>query len=435
MEKLRSLALSIPITLESWLISFAGIVLLRTFLEQFAYFQSGHFALIDLPTIVHYGAFYLATIVALMVILMSLGKVSIQEVSVVCIFGFFVICIAPIVDLVTGGIGGHQISYLFISGKELLLQFATFFGHLTTTGITLGIRIETVLGIIFCYLYVHTATKNIVRAIAAAVLFYCLIFFLVSVPSIAALFLNNQMAPALTVAQSVFSSHIIPNSIHPNFTANGLSLLELGFNKMMTGINAFVALFFTGLFFYFGARKKFTAIIKNCRPERIFHFFLLFAFGSSLIFTAWPASWIDIQSYITAFLGLTCAWMYSVCQNDIYDKAIDLVSNRSRPLIAGELSKNDMETASGIFLLFTFMFAYASGSYVLLFTTLFVLVYYAYSNPPLRLKRFVIVNSFLVSLACLSVIMTGFFMLSPNKSTATIPEVFLCRPLCRPRRL
>ena len=71
MEKLRSYAKSVPITLESWVISFAGIVLVRTFFEQFSSFEPGRFVLIDMPTIIHYLVFYLTTIVVLMIILMS----------------------------------------------------------------------------------------------------------------------------------------------------------------------------------------------------------------------------------------------------------------------------------------------------------------------------------------------------------------------------
>ena len=86
MEKLRLYARSVPITFESWIISYIGIVLVRTFFEHFPSFQPGHFVLIDLPTIVHYAASYLAITVTLMVILLFFGKTDIQEVSVIAIF-------------------------------------------------------------------------------------------------------------------------------------------------------------------------------------------------------------------------------------------------------------------------------------------------------------------------------------------------------------
>ena len=412
---------SLPITFESWLATFAGIVIIRTFFEQYPDFSPGHFVLIDLPTIVHYGISYLAITVALMCILMFFGKIKIQEALAVGILGSSVVLLAPILDLVTGGIGGHQISYFFAPFQELLFRFATFFGGHITSGITLGIQIETVLGIIFCYIYVHTTTKNIYRAVGAAFAFYCLIFFIFSTPSLIILFITQQTTPFNAILQSAVSSHIIQNNINPSFSATNVALFDLAFNKIMIGVNAIIAATATAFLFFLGTRKKFIAIIKNSRPERIFHFFLLFLFGSALASPGWFLNWIDVQSYLLAFSSFICAWMFCVCQNDIYDEVIDGVSNKDRPFISKDLSKNDLQIASKIFLLFTFLFAYASSHYALFFVCLFLFVYFIYSNPPLRLKRFVILNSFLVSLACLSVVMAGFFLVNIDKTIVAFP--------------
>ena len=115
MEKLRSYARSVPITFESWFISLAGVVVIRTFFEQFPSFQPGHFVLIDAPTIVHYGVSYLAIIVTLMLILLVFAKTSLREILSISIFGFLIILMPPIIDLVLGGVGGGLISYFLMS--------------------------------------------------------------------------------------------------------------------------------------------------------------------------------------------------------------------------------------------------------------------------------------------------------------------------------
>ncbi|MFI5206327.1 MAG: hypothetical protein ACHQVK_05310 [Candidatus Paceibacterales bacterium] len=178
--------------------------------------------MIDPPTIFHYAVFYLATIVSLMIILKFFAKTSLEEVAKICILGFMVIWIAPIIDIIFGGVGGHLMGYLIIPGKELWLRFITFFGGHIASGITLGIQIETILGIIFCYLYVYTVTKNNMRATAAAVLFYCLIFFLVSTPSLIALFVPGNVSPINTIVNSAVASHVVQNNIHPGFTSTVL---------------------------------------------------------------------------------------------------------------------------------------------------------------------------------------------------------------------
>ena len=422
MEKLRLYANSVPITFESWIASFVGIVFIRTFFEQFSSFKPGEFVFLNFSSIVHANIFFLASILGLMVILMFFAKTSLKEVSVICLFGFLVILIPPILDLISGGVGGHGMSYLFVSGKELLLQFITYFssGNISS-GVTLGMKIEGILGFIFCYAYVYSATKNILRSIGAAILFYSFVFFLGSVPSIIALFANTQSEAAIFSIQSIVSSHILQNNLDPNFTATNQGLIELAFNKIMIGANTIIAMLATLALFFLHARKKLVAIIKNGRPERIFYFFLLFTFGVTLAHANWFTNWVDVQSYVLAILAFVCAGIFSICQNDIHDEAIDAISNKNRPLISKDLSRNDMEIASKIFLLFALLSAYASSLYILFFACFVIFVYFIYSNPPLRLKRFVVLNSILINLVCISVILAGFFLVSPNKAITAFP--------------
>ena len=331
-----------------------------------------------------------------------------------------IIWIVPIIDLISAGVGGHTISYLFVSGKELWLRFVTFFGGHISSGVTLGIQVEAVFGIIFCYTYVYTVTKNIARSFGAAFSFYAFLFFLGSMPSIIALFLPEQGSVSNTIIQSIMSSNVIQNNIHPSFSATNTGLLDLAFNKIMIGINTIAAILATLLLLFLTARKKFIAIIKNNRIKIIFYFFLLFTFGVSLANT-WSKNWIDIQSYILAIIALVCAAMFSICQNDIHDEKIDAVSNPNRPLVSKVLEKTDMEIASKIFLLFALLSAYASSHYVFFFTVLMIFIYFIYSNPPLRLKKFVILKTSLISLACVASVLNGFFLINTDKSIVAFP--------------
>lgn len=420
MEKMRRYAKSVPITFESWSVSFIGIILIRALFEQFSSYKPGEFNLVDASAIIHQIAFFIVTIVVIIIILLYYGKTNLKEVSVISIFGLFVVLISPIVDLVTGGVGGHPMGYIFAPGKELLTGFLTFFGG-DIRGSTLGIRVETILGIIFCYLYVFSSTKKITRAVSAAVTFYCFIYFMASIPSLFVLFTTQQDNVSISVRHTIMASHILQNNVNPGYTQINSGLYGLAFDKAMIGFHTILVTLFSTILFYLTARKKLIALVKNSRSERIFHFYLLFLFGTSLVHERLFVNLIDVQSYILALIAITAACMYSVCQNDIYDKAIDTISNPNRPLIVKDLSKNDMKIASKILLIIAFVAAYASGGYILFFTGLFILIYYIYSNPPLRLKRIVLLNSSLVGLACLSVIMAGFFISSSNKSITAFP--------------
>lgn len=421
MEKLRLYANSVPITFNSWIVSFVGIVLIRAFLEQFSSFKPGEFIFINLSNIIHFNAFFIATIVGLIVVLMFFAKTSIREVSVVCLFGIMIIWVPPIVDLILGGVGGNAMSYVFLTGKELLFYFIAFFGGFLPPGVTHGMQTGIIMEIIFCYIYVYAVTKNIFRALGAAIVFYIFLSFLGSILSLIALFLPLESGVSTSIVQSIVSSHIIQNNLDPNFVATNQGLVEFAFNKTMIGFNTLVAILATFSLFFLGARKKLMAIIKNSRPERMFYYFLLFTFGVVLAREPWFSNWIDIQSYLLAVVSFVCVGMFSICQNDIHDEAIDVISNKNRPLITKELSKDDLETASKIFLIFALLSAYASSLYVLFFTCLGLFIFFIYSNPPLRLKRFVMLSSGLISLACVSVVLEGFFLINSNKIITAFP--------------
>jgi len=421
MEKLRLYANSVPITFNSWVASFVGIVLIRVLLEQFSSFKPGEFILINLSSIIHNNIFFLASTLGLMVILMFFAKTSIKEVVVICLCVALVTWVPPVIDLVLGGVGGDTMSYIFLPGKELFFQFIAFFGGYSSSGITWGMEIGIMMGIIFCFAYVYTITKNIFRAFGAAFVFYCFMFFLGSIPSLIALFLPPENGVSTSVIQSIISSHIIQNNLDPNFTATNQGLIEFGFNKTMLGISTIVAMLATFSLFLLGARKKLMAVIRNSRPEIVFYYLLLFVFGMVLTQEAWFTNWIDVESCLLAIFSIICVGMFGICQNDIHDEAIDAVSNKNRPLVTKKLSVDDLETASKIFLIFAFLSAYASSLYVLFFTCLGLSATFIYSNPPLRLKRFVILSSSFIGLACGSVVLEGFFLVNPDKAITAFP--------------
>ncbi len=423
MEKLRIYLKSVPITFESWLASVFGFVLLRTFLEQFSSFQVSRFPQLDPSTIIHYSIFYISTIFALSLILYAFAKTDLRETFTLSTLGLPIILIPPIIDLAYAGIGGHLMTYLFIPSSEIITRFITFWGGHINIGITLGIQIETFLGMVFCFTYVYLSRKDTLRGIGAALTFYIVIFLFASIPSIFALIGPEGHSTAQTILQQVFSSRIITGNLHPSFGASELALFDLGFNKVMLGIFTIITTILLQVFFFLFSKEKFLAIIKNSRPERIFHFFLLFLFGTALTHkTIWFNNWIDIMNYILAFAAFTGAWIFSVCQNDIHDQKIDSVSNPDRPLISNGLSKEDLTLVSKLTLFLSLLCAYAVSTYVLFFVILFTLVYFIYSNPPFRLKRFVIINSFLVSIACLAIIMAGFFVVSTDTSILAFPS-------------
>lgn len=368
----------------------------------------------------HYAYAFLAISALFMVIMRIFTNLSLHEIIVSSTFALLIIWIPPVFDLASSGIGGHTIGYIFVSGPELLARFTMFFGANTTTGATLGVQLEIILALIICFTYIFLITKNIWRSLGATISFYCAIFFLFNLPSFIALALPAGATPFDTIARALADSNIIQNNIHPEWSTTRLALVHLGFNKAMAGVHIIIVMLSVVLLAYLDMRTKFIAVAKNSRVLRLACYCLMFVFGS-LLAGENLGGWVDIQGYILALISIVCACIFSICQNDLHDEEIDRISNASRPLVSGKLSREDMSLVSKIFLLFSLMTAYVAGHYVLVFISIFILLYYIYSNPPLRLKRIPILSSLLIGLACMSLIMAGFFLMSEDKNIVAFP--------------
>jgi 4-hydroxybenzoate polyprenyltransferase len=65
--------------------------------------------------------------------------------------------------------------------------------------------------------------------------------------------------------------------------------------------------------------------------------------------------------------------------------------------------------------------AYLAGYYAFFGIIAFISLYYVYSIPPLRLKRIPLFSSFIISLACLTIAISGFFTFSVTKQLDQFP--------------
>jgi chlorophyll synthase len=189
-----------------------------------------------------------------------------------------------------------------------------------------------------------------------------------------------------------------------------------------------LSLLFLAWFFLFD-RKKAIATLKNSRPERVAHYLLMTTLGVMLAFESGAAAgslnWIDVFTFLTLAVSVYCSWMFAVGVNDIADREVDLISNPDRPLIKGELSESLIRELNSFFLFWSLIGAALVGWQVFFCLAVFTAAYYVYSAPPLQLKRIPGLATFLISVACLSAAMTGFFSFSADKSIEAFPPRFI----------
>ncbi len=416
-----------------WMAGFTGVVFIRFFLEFMSSPSNSGYMTVDGGTLVHYGLFYLAAALGLFLVVKFFAGGS-GSVMNILFFGLPIIWLPPLVDLLTSGAAGARMMYIFKVPKELLYSFLSFFGF--AKGVTLGMKVEIFLILVFIGYYVWTKRKKISATIGSVLFSYILIFILGSFPSIVYLVASPAgYVEAGGSGVSVYIEKIIDASLIPENALGGslstktyTGAYELGFNKFSSQILFLISLIFFLIIFWKEQKSKFLAVFKNSRPERLAFYISLLGVGvlvAGAQATIKNFSWVDVLGVLCLVTSWILACFFAIHVNDKEDISIDAISNPSRPLISGEMSKEEMKELGYIWFVASLLGAYSVGYYPFFMILVFTSAYYVYSANPYRLKRIPILSSFLISIACLSTILSGFFWISGDKKFSAFPAILI----------
>lgn len=188
------------------------------------------------------------------------------------------------------------------------------------------------------------------------------------------------MSLHLLFAQSPFILHYQRGSAYNQF----LHLLFL--------LLIIEALLISLLLFLQAYRKRSTALLKNIKPFRTFHFSFLVFIGAIVAYELEPSISLDLTEILhlpfvmIPMLSMALTWQFTAMINDVYDRKIDELAHPDRPLVTGELS---VETYSELAWSCAFVALFLSllmGFPIFLLNLGFVIAGLAYSIPPVRLK-------------------------------------------------
>lgn len=418
---------NIEITATNWLTLVSGVFFVRFFLEAFSSQTARPMFFTDLSTILHYYLFFLALslvfVIFIQKFLPDFKKVAPQLVAT----SLFVIFIAPIIDFGLTLGEGSVMTYLIEPPRVMWHSFLTFFGNNFNPGITVGMRIEIAIILLFVGIISYLSSKKISKSIFLMTILYGTIFFFVSLPGFVYLFsLSDSKEPILFFQKSIIESSTIANNVQSYLKYDSeVTIFSISFNFLMARILLFLSIILAGTFFFLNFKQKFKAVIANSRPERVLHYLMMILIGIFSAYVLYPdikLNWNDWSSIFSLCLAFYFSWMFAVCINDIEDIEIDALTNKDRPLIQNSLSKEDMKQASNLFLLSSFIAGYLAGYAPFFFLTSFTSLYYIYSSNPTRFKMIPFLSSFLIGLCCLTAVAAGFFVVSPVKDINVFPS-------------
>lgn len=417
-----------PLTPVGLIAGLLSLMTVRFVLEVFTAPSGNGFIPLDLPTLVHYLSYFLALYLVITLIVGAFTRDYLKT-SKVILSGFLVIWIPPLVDLVVTGGQGNALSYVMTVPEVLLSTFVSFPLLFVPLDTALGLRVAVVLLIVFVVWYVYRARKNIWLSILAALSVYGAVFMAGSLPSIlyaiahfsGATITGVMQFLQATIIESGLVRNLLPGTVIP---ATPLIYLQAGFNALITAVFVpVIAVAGTLLLTKIDARAV-RAHFKNTRPLRIFHFLFLVTLGAFFGYANVPYGWPDALTFLNLLFAFIASCVFAICINDVEDEAIDVISNKERPLATGALSAADMKTAAFVAFFFMILAGWSAGWYSLIFLLSFTAAYYVYSASPLRLKRIPLFSSFIIGFAALSAVCAGFFFTSPLKTFGAFPTLW-----------
>ncbi len=358
---------------EGSVVAFIALFCFRTFIE---FFSDGT----DLRPIVllHYLLFYAVTLSGMAIVLsFTLKREILGVVRRLCV-AFVLLLIAPSVDLLLSWGRGANMGYATAEALgDLLWQYVTFFGPLTSGEITLGIRFEVAVILVLVAMWSRGSRVSWRRSCLAVAGTYTVIFIAVTTPV------------WLTMGLSPLIDHVKPR------------------DEVFAQLFALLLAPLVATLYAMAHPRRALALLWDLRPERIIHYALFFLLGIVWLNDGFALTASTVLAVPLLVGTIILAWLFSVITNNLADIEIDRISNPSRPTVRGTIPTRHYRGIAFVALALCLIQAAAVSFLALYLVSVFIGVYYVYSMPPLRLKRIPVASKLLIGVNSLVMILLG----------------------------
>ena len=396
--------------------TFLAMVLARNLLEGalgpkgvigFVYFSSPS----ALMVLDHFVLFYLSLFLSFALILSTLARERVGAVMRVMTPAWALLLLPPVLDYVLTGGEGMKITYV-LELRPVLLHF--FDPRVSFETISPGQRVEILGACLLAGFYVRIKTASWFRSVVAFLAIYAALALHGVLPS---LFARASLAFVRAATSAEFAYFSV-------FKAGGIVADESRKLALLFLLTSSVL----GWFAYRRhAPRKALALRRSVRPLRALHYLGLTSFGIALgwvLFSRYGVEFAgtgDVLGMLATCLATFCAFQASVAVNDLFDEEGDRITDEKRPLVDGTLTRHDLTRQAIVFSAAALLFALNVKYQTFLFVVLALIVSFAYSVPPLRLKRFPLVSSLTLGLVSLTACLVGFSVYAEERALPLFP--------------
>lgn len=369
--------------LSYFVLTFIFSITLRNFLEYFSNFSTG-VGYISWFFYLHCYLFYISMALVIIFLVRVVIKEKVEKIVRVILPFFFLLVIAPIVDLIIGHGRGLQMTYLMPGfHSDLLLRFFTFGGSHEQAGVTPGQKAEIMIFLLIGFMYFYNKTKKIFISLFYTFSLYVIIFLFALLPFIAMWI----------------------------FGFLGIQIISI--DGTLTLLLALLATIFGLSIAYLEYKEYFIIIFRDARFSRIIYYLSILALGVAIAMrgSGFDFSALTLLNLIFACLSIFFAILYSIFMNNIADYDIDLISNPDRPLTRKNIEIGLYKKLAILFLFLSLFFSALVSFTVFFLLVLFIGNYFIYSMPPLRLKRITFFSKLIIAINSLAIALMGYSLI------------------------
>ncbi len=353
---------------------------------------------------VHFPLFYLTTYLLITILISIFIHHDIVKVTKITAPGLGLIVLVPIIDAII--CGGCFITYPSRLEKFYLF-FLNPFTSLIDIGVSIGQRIVIICICLLTFVYCYIKTKKIIKSIA---LFIVVLLLILLMGSITTLLAGNQ-----------------PEKI---FVSGGIFYTDTQKFSAIYSVLFIIALL---LYLYLADRKNFNLFVVSLRIERMAFYgflgiagFILAQQQSKIIH---KLDFFNLLAILFIFLSPSIGFCVLQILNDFFDIRADAISKPRNPLVQG-IRKKYYIFLGLVFAILCLVLSSILNYYGFLIMFSFLLLGVIYSVPPVRVKRFPLLSTFILAIAVVLSIGLGFSVIYYEKALHQIPHSLIYAILC-----
>lgn len=405
-----------------WFASFASLIFGRLLVDNWLGGFANHSLQFLFYEFTHTFFFFLFSFLVFLPIIAFFGKTSFQSASNILLFGFLIVLTPPIIDTWIAGGPNFVSFYVFDGLAGLGHRYLTLFGDNPYFGITYGVRIEVVITTILFGIYTYFKTNNPLRALAASLTTYSVLFVLGSFPSwLTFIILGFQKSVFVISDVDIARVFISPPTFFNRSDFDFISALNIKMSLIAAPLTLIIAMINIRRYF----PEKFLALVGNVRfPQLVYSSGLVctgIALGLVLTNATVSFSLFELLAVLNLCLAANFAWLASTISNDIFDQKIDIVTNVSRPLPKNIFSVSEYHAIGNTFFFASIVFSAMVSFKAMLLLLVYQAIAWMYSAWPLRLKRFPLIATLFAAIANFLVLAVGFTLVSPDGTINNLP--------------